>query len=241
MIWWAPLNYCLLRRYIYKTSAQTILFGDKMKNVARVLNILAKQQGKTMLGSFSKKYDAFKILIGTILSARARDEVTAPLCEELFKRWPTAKSLAAADVKAVQKMIKRIGFYRQKTKYIIATAKKIMQEYHGSVPKTMDELMQLPGVGRKVAGCVLVYAFGKPAIPVDTHVHRVSNRLGWVRTKTPEQTEKELMKIVPHNYWQVVNDYLVSHGKSICKPITPHCSICPVRKYCKRVGVRRWK
>ena len=151
------------------------------------------------------------------------------------------KALATANQRSVEKLIRRIGFYRNKTKHIIATSKKIVNEYDNKIPTTMEELVKLPGVGRKVAGCVLVYAHGKDAIPVDTHVHRLSNRLGWVKTKTPEQTEQVLMKLVPKKYWQSVNDSLVWHGKTTCKPIIPECSRCVVRKWCKRVEVTRSK
>ncbi len=211
------------------------------ENIPKVLDRLCHEKSHTMLGSFSTKYDPWRILMGTILSARARDEVTEPLCEELFKKYPTPAALAHAASNDVERLIKRIGFYRNKTKHIIATSKMIVEQHHGKVPQTMEELLHLPGVGRKVAGCVLVYAHNKDAIPVDTHVHRLSNRLGWVKTKTPEQTEQALMKLVPKRYWQSVNDSLVWHGKTICKPITPECSRCVVREWCKRVGVKRWK
>jgi len=208
------------------------------EDILKALNRLSREKGHTMLGDFSQKYSPWRILIGTILSARARDEVTGPLAEGLFRRYPNAKALAVANQKVVERMIRRIGFYRNKSKHIIAASKMIVERYDGRVPDTMEELLRLPGVGRKVAGCVLVYAHSKDAIPVDTHVHRLSNRLGWVKTRMPGQTEKELMRIVPKRYWQVVNDYLVWHGKTTCKPITPECSRCVVRKWCKRVGVR---
>lgn len=210
-------------------------------NIVTVIKMLARKQGKTMLGTFSKKYDSFKILIGTILSARCRDEVTEPVCEKLFLKYPNAKSLAAARPKDVERIIHRIGFYRQKTKYVIGSAKIIVEKHKGNVPDDFEKLLNLPGVGRKVAGCVIVYAFGLDAIPVDTHVHRLSNRLGWVKTKSPLQTEKELIRIVPKKYWQMVNDTLVAHGKSICKPVIPLCSHCDIYKYCKRVNVVKSK
>ena len=118
----------------------------------------------------------------------------------------------------------------------------LIEKFNGRVPKTMDELLELPGVGRKVAGCVMVYAHNKSQqIPIDTHCHRISNRLGWVKTKNPDKTEQELMKIVPKKYWMIYNETFVKHGKTICKPITPHCSICPVERYCPKIGVTRKK
>ena len=127
----------------------------------------------------------------------------------------------------------------------LATGKELSQmlldEYNGKVPSNYEGLVRLPGVGRKTAGCVLVYAFRKPAIPVDTHVHRVSNRLGWVKTKSPLKTEEELLKVVPRKYWFMVNEAFVIHGQTTCKPITPLCSKCPVEKYCKKAGVKKSK
>lgn len=200
---------------------------------------MSKEEGITMLAHLGKEHTHFQMLISTILSARAKDEVTLPISEKLFKKYGTAEELAKADPDKVKKIIKPIGFYNEKTKNIIAAARMILTEYKGRVPDTIAELVKIPGVGRKVANCVLVYAFGQEAIPVDTHVHRISNRLGWVKTKTPEETEKQLEKIVPKKYWNIVNEVFVNHGKSICVPISPFCSRCPVFEYCKRVGVKK--
>jgi len=197
------------------------------------------QKTDSMLEQISKAKSPFKVLISTILSARAKDTVTLPLSKEVFKRYTDAKKLARAKQKDVEKIIKPIGFYRNKAKNIIQTAGIIHKKYKGKVPRTKTELMELPGVGTKVAGCVLVYAFGEPAIPVDTHVHRVSNRLGWTKTKTPEKTEKELEKIIPKRYWLDVNELLVVHGQTICFPRIPRCSKCPIAKYCKKTGVKK--
>lgn len=205
---------------------------EKRERIIRILDILKKEKAFTMLGDMSKKYTPFQILISTILSARSRDEATYPICEELFKKYSNAEKLANANKQDVEKIIKRIGFYKNKTKFIIETSGKILNEYNGKVPSSMEELMKFPGVGRKVAGCVLVYAFHKDAIPVDTHVHRVSNRTGLVKTKFPEKTELELMKITPKKYWQLVNDIFVWHGKTTCKPITPECWHCRITKLC---------
>jgi endonuclease-3 len=202
-----------------------------MKNIDKVLKILAKQQGISMLGQF-RKYPAWKILISTILSARANDKATIPVTKELFKKYKSLEQLAQADPRIVKKIIKRTVYYNQKTKYIINTAKKILKDYKGKVPSDLDELMKLPGVGHKVAGCVLVYAFNKPALPIDTHCHRISNRIGLVKTKTPEQTMKVLWKKLPKKYWLIFNELLVVHGQTICLARNPMCDICPVSKYC---------
>ena len=174
----------------------------------------------------------FSILIGTILSARTRDENTTKIVKLLFSKYKNAKQLANARLKDVEKIIKPIGFYHVKAKRIIDVAKIIDSKFHGKVPDNIQELVDLPGVGRKTANCVLVYAFDKPAIPVDIHVHRISNRLGLVSTKTPEETETSLMKKIPKKYWLDINDTFVMYGQNICKPITPLCSVCKIRNYC---------
>jgi endonuclease-3 len=176
---------------------------------------------------------AFSILIGTILSARTKDETTTKAVKVLFSKYKDVKELANAKTKDVEKIIKSIGFYRVKSKRIIEVAKIIDSKYEGKVPDSLEKLVELPGVGRKTANCVLVYAFDKPAIPVDIHVHRISNRLGLVNTKTPEETEQELMKKIPKKYWIEINDTFVMYGQNICKPISPMCSVCKIKRDCK--------
>jgi endonuclease-3 len=179
----------------------------------------------------------FRTLIGTILSARSRDEMTDVITEALFKRFPTPRALARAERRTVEKILKPIGFYRTKASYVMETA-RMVEAAGGQIPRTIEGLMEYPGVGRKVANCVLVYAFGRQAIPVDTHVHRVSNRMGWMKTRTPEETERRLTSLVPKRLWPVVNEALVAHGKAVCKPIGPTCDACPVHRFCARAGVR---
>ena len=173
------------------------------------------------------------ILIGTILSARTRDENTSSVVRKLFSRYKTAHALARAKISDVEMIIKSTGFYHVKAKRIIEVASIIDSKYSGKVPQTLDKLIELPGVGRKTANCVLVYAFDKPAIPVDTHVHRISNRLGLVSTKTPEDTETELMKKIPRKHWIRINDIFVMYGQNICKPISPMCKVCKIKKECR--------
>lgn len=175
----------------------------------------------------------FSILIGTILSARTKDESTTKVVKALFSKYKNAKALANAKVKDVEKIIKPIGFYHVKSKRIIEVAKIVNSKYKGNVPENLDKLVELPGVGRKTANCVLVYAFEKPAIPVDIHVHRISNRLGLVNTKTPEETEQELMAKIPKKFWIDINDTFVMYGQNICKPISPMCNVCKIRNDCK--------
>ena len=186
----------------------------------------------------SEQGDPFAILIGTILSARTKDENTAKVVKSLFTRYKNAKELSLAKIKDVEKIIHSIGFYHVKAKRIIDVAKIIHSQYGGQVPQNMESLINLPGVGRKTANCVLVYAFDQPAIPVDIHVHRISNRLGLVETKTPEQTEEVLMQKIPKKFWLQINDTFVMYGQNICKPISPMCEVCKIKKLCRYYSMR---
>ncbi len=176
---------------------------------------------------------AFSILIGTILSARTKDETTTRVVKVLFSKYKNSKDLANARIKDVERITRSIGFYHVKAKRIIEVAKIIDTKYKGKVPDDLDSLVELPGVGRKTANCVLVYAYEKPAIPVDIHVHRISNRLGLVDTKDPEETEQELMRKIQKKYWIEINDTFVMYGQNICKPISPMCNVCKIKKSCK--------
>ena len=177
--------------------------------------------------------DPFRILIGTILSQRTRDERTTIATERLFKRFRNPKELANAKRSEVRDLIRPVGFYNMKAKAIIKVAKKLVDDFGGEVPSDIDALLSLPSVGRKTANCVLVYGFDKPAIPVDTHVHRISNRLGLVETESPEETEAELVKRVPKKYWLDVNELFVRFGQTVCKPVGPKCGECTLRGRCK--------
>tara|TARA_B110000263_G_scaffold146438_1_gene126980 strand:+ start:1365 stop:2024 length:660 start_codon:yes stop_codon:yes gene_type:complete len=180
----------------------------------------------------------FSILIGTILSARTKDESTARVSKELFKKYKTAKQLGGAKIKDIEKIIKSIGFYHVKARRIIEVSKIIDSQYKGKVPDNLEKLVELPGVGRKTANCVLVYAYEKPAIPVDIHVHRISNRLGLVQTKNPEDTEFELMKIIPKKFWLDINDTFVMYGQNICKPISPMCMFVKLKIHANIIKLR---
>jgi endonuclease-3 len=188
----------------------------------------------TALGNISAGQDStpFKVLISTILSARTRDPVTGEASARLFSRFPDSKSLAKANKKSVARLIKPVSFYRVKSGRVIQVAREIEKRYQGSVPSNIDELLDLPGVGRKTANCVLVYAFRTPAIPVDVHVHRISNRIGLVKTKTPDETEEALAKLYDRKYWLDVNELFVRFGQMICKPLIPRCGTCNVRPLC---------
>ena len=177
--------------------------------------------------------DSFKILIGTILSARTRDEITTKVVNNLFRKFKNARELAKADVEEIKTIIHSIGFYNIKAKRIKDVSQLIVERFNGEVPDDIQKLLELPGVGRKTANCVLVYGFKKAAIPVDIHVHRISNRLGLVNTKTPEKTEIELSRILAKKYWLKVNDTFVMYGQNICLPIKPNCKLCKLKDVCK--------
>ncbi len=180
----------------------------------------------------------YLVLISCLISLRTKDEVTAKATERLFALATTPEKMARLSPKRIEKAIYPAGFYRTKARTIIGVSRTLLERHGGKVPDAMDGLLALNGVGRKTANLVLGLGFGKPAICVDTHVHRISNRLGYVRTKTPEKTEFALREKLPLHYWIDYNDLLVNFGQHICVPVSPKCSVCPVSRLCERVGVR---
>ena len=180
--------------------------------------------------------DPYKILIGTILSARTRDETTAEVIKMLFSEFKNPDELSRADLKDIKKLIQKIGFYNVKATRIKEVSKILVEKYNSKVPSNLEDLLTFPGVGRKTANCVLVYGFRKPAIPVDIHVHRISNRIGIVNTKKPEETEIDLQKSIDRRYWTGVNETFVTFGQNICLPIKPKCNLCHLTKICKYYG-----
>jgi endonuclease III len=176
--------------------------------------------------------DPFQVLIGTILSQRTRDEATDAASARLFARYPDARSLAAASPKAIEPLIRATGFYHTKARVLPACARAILDRFGGKVPDALGPLLTLPGVGPKTANCVLVFGYGLPGMPVDTHVHRIANRLGLVRTDSPEETEAALRRSVPKEYWLPINPVLVQHGQNLCRPIGPRCGDCPIVEFC---------
>ncbi|UCD02232.1 MAG: endonuclease III [Promethearchaeota archaeon] len=181
-----------------------------------------------------KKQDPFKILISTILSARTRDANTRIATEKLFAKYDTPKSIAEADIEIIEQLVKSSGFYKVKAARIKEVSKVLIKKYNSNVPDNYEELISLPGVGSKTANCVLVYAFQVPAIPVDTHVHRISNRLKWVKTKNPLKTEEALKNTIPKEFWLKLNRLFVRFGQQICLPLRPKCEICTIRDTCPK-------
>jgi endonuclease-3 len=214
-----------------------------MKNVAAVMGTLAREIGGLELPAVEKisedsKEDPFHVLIGTLLSARTQDRTTAAASARLFRAAPTPHTMAKLTVKQIERLIYPVSFYRNKARHVKAACRMLIERFGGGVPSTMDELLMLPGVGRKTANLVMILSFkGRRNICVDTHVHRISNRLGWVRTGTPEETEHALYRSTNARWWPYINLYLVTWGQNVCRPLSPRCSACAVRRYCRRVGV----
>lgn len=185
--------------------------------------------------------DPFRILVSTILSLRTKDEVTEAASARLFAIASTPRQLARVDIARIEKAIYPVGFYRTKARTLREVARRLEKEFAGEVPRTIDALLDFKGVGRKTAALVVSLGYGTPAICVDTHVHRIANRLGWIRTRTPDQTEQALMKLVPRARWISVNEIMVGFGQRVCTPLSPHCSTCAVKRSCARVGVGKYR
>jgi endonuclease III len=181
----------------------------------------------------------FEILVSTILSLRTKDEVTASAASRLLNQAKTPHGLLKLGEDRIKELIYPVGFYPTKAQRLILISSQIIERYEGEVPDSIEELLTLPGVGRKTANLVMTEGFKKPAICVDTHVHRISNRVGYVQTKTPEQTEFSLREKLPKKYWIMYNELLVAFGQTLCKPISPYCSQCPVAGMCMKMGVAR--
>jgi endonuclease-3 len=180
----------------------------------------------------------FTTLISCILSLRTKDEVTDTASLRLLKTYNTPEQLLSLSEKKLQHLIYPVGFYRVKARTIQAISRTLLEKYDGKVPDTFEELLTLKGVGRKTANIVMVYGLHKTDyLPIDTHCHRIPNRLGWIKTETPEQTEQALKQILPKHYWMDFNHLFVTFGQTICLPVSPLCSRCPINDYCKKIGV----
>jgi len=198
--------------------------GDVLDRLARIYDVeqFIRAHGR----------DPFRILIGCILSLRTKDEVSFPATERLFDRAATPRSMLKLRAKTIEKLIYPVGFYRRKAEQILSISRQLVDRYDTRVPADLEQLLTLPGVGRKTANLVVTLGFGKPGICVDTHVHRICNRLGWVRTKSPDATEQALRLVLPPKHWIRINEILVRHGQNVCKPLSPICSQCVVQRAC---------
>ena len=207
--------------------------------VARILEREVKAFAVPVIGVYAETRDPFLVLVSTILSLRTKDKVTAEASERLFALATTPQEMLALPPAKLQRAIYPVCFYRVKTGTIRQICRDLIDKHGGKVPDTLEALLELKGVGRKTANLVLTLGHGKPGICVDIHVHRISNRLGYVRTKTPDETEMALRKKLPLRYWMVYNDWLVPYGQNLCAPVSPWCSRCKLARYCDRRGVAR--
>jgi endonuclease-3 len=208
------------------------------KTLAKIRRAIRPFRATAVTAVAEKSRDPFRVLISCLISLRTKDEVTGAASRRLFAKADTPAKMLRLRERDIAKLIFPAGFYRTKAQRIREISQTLVNRYKGRVPDTLEGLLQLNGVGRKTANLVLTVAYGKPGICVDTHVHRLSNRLGWVKTKTPEQTELALRKILPKRYWIPLNDWLVTFGQNICQPVSPWCSKCPLQKDCPQIGVR---
>jgi endonuclease III len=211
-----------------------------MQKIDKIFNILKDLISfEPIINKLAKKNaSAFEILIATMMSARTKDEVTELSAARLFAVANTPKKMLSLSSQKIEKLIYPVGFYKTKAKNIISISQIILEKYKGLVPSTLDGLQTLPGVGLKTAALVLSEGFGIDEICVDTHVHRISNRLGLVKTKDTEQTYNELKQSLPKKYWRIINYYFVSYGKTVCKPIGPKCGDCKLSTLCPKIGVK---
>ena len=214
-----------------------------LSDLGRMLSIIKKETRQwkpPIVGTFSTGPHAlFKILVSTVLSLRTKDEVTEKASLRLFERAVTPEQLLRLGAFEIEKLIYPVGFYRTKARHLLEICRILIERHGGLVPDTMEALLALPGVGRKTANLVLTVGHGLPGICVDTHVHRISNRWGLVKTKTPDETETVLRRVLPPRYWITYNDLLVCYGQNLCLPTSPFCSRCKIKRYCPQIGVGR--
>ncbi len=212
------------------------------KKISTTISLIKKQVrtfALPIVSEVAERTDPYLILISCILSLRTQDKTTAQASSRLFEVADTPGKMARLTEKRIEKLIYPVGFYRTKARVIRQASERIIRDFEGSVPRTHEELLSIKGVGRKTANLVLGLGFGIPAVCVDTHVHRISNRLGWVKTRDPRETEEALERLLPRKRWIEINTLLVTFGQNICQPVSPWCSRCQVRPYCRRVGVTR--
>ena len=211
-------------------------------NIDRIIEILRKSYPEwrepIVTEISNKKRDPYKVLISTIISLRTKDDVTRRASKRLYKRAGTPEKMIKLKPKTIEKAIYPAGFYKNKALTILSISYDLIEKYQGGVPDDLDELLKLKGVGRKTANLVMTRGYGLPGICVDTHVHRISNRLGYVSTKLPNETEFALREKLPKEYWIEYNDLFVAFGQNICKPISPLCSRCPIHDHCMRIEVK---
>jgi endonuclease-3 len=215
-----------------------------LKRIYPVIKLIERQVREfniPWVTEVSKEKDPYKILISCILSLRTKDSVTSKATETLFKIADTPKKMIEIPLKTLERLIYPVGFYRNKAKVILGVSKKILEEFGGKTPSKLEDLLKLKGVGQKTANLVLGLGYRIPSICVDTHVHRISNRIGWANTDDPQKTEMQLKRVIPKRYWIRLNSILVAFGQNVCLPISPWCSRCWINRYCKKRGVKKFR
>lgn len=235
------LSFAVEEGYIPPSMKSPLKKRNASRRAERTIKAMAEQVGMKKVPSVSQiareKHDPYKVLVSTIISLRTKDEVTMEASKRLFRLARTPSTMSRLPVQAIEKAIYPAGFYKTKARTLKQISRELVERHDGVVPDSVDELLQFKGVGRKTATLVVSLGYGHDAICVDTHVHRVSNRLGLVATSTPEETEFALMALLPRKYWIGYNELLVSFGQQVCTPVSPHCSMCSVAATCPRVGV----
>ncbi|MFY9268536.1 MAG: endonuclease III [Candidatus Manganitrophaceae bacterium] len=213
---------------------------DPIHSIIPILKKEVRRFKKPIVGAIAEETrNPFQVLISCVLSLRTRDETTEAASIRLFRLADTPRKMLSLSGGEIETAIYPVSFYRNKTKQIQGLCRDLLEKFDGRVPDSIEALLTLPGVGRKTANLVVTVAYGKPGICVDTHVHRISNRIGYIQTRTPEESETALREKLPKRYWITYNDLLVPYGQFICKPISPFCSRCEISSYCKQVGVER--
>ena len=218
------------------------MFKIDIGKIIKKMQNCRKNSNPTAVESFvelNKKRNPFKVLISTIISLRTKDEVTYKSSKNLFKLGSTPETISKLSINKIQEAIYPCGFFRNKSKTIKEISKNILNNHHGKTPDSIDELLKFKGVGRKTANLVIILGYNKLGICVDTHVHRIFNRIGYIKTKTPNETELALRNKLPLKFWLLINSLLVFYGQKICRPISPYCSVCAINLNCKKVGVTK--
>lgn len=220
------------------------MLGRTMKNgdIDMAIDILKEEALKWKKPSVTlvaEKKDPFQVLVSCLISLRTKDEVTGPASERLFSLADTPLRMLILNQSQIEEAIYPAGFYRKKAKDILALSQRLVDEYESIVPDDVDELLKMKGVGRKTANLVVTLGYNRPGICVDTHVHRITNRWGYIKTRTPDQSETALRKKLPKRHWIIINDLLVTYGQNLCTPVSPYCSRCRLYDFCDRAGVER--
>jgi endonuclease III len=215
----------------------------KKVNIDKIYEILSKEVKSYKVPVVDliniQTKDPFKVLVATILSARTKDETTTQAAKRLFEKVKKIEDFNRLSINEIEKLIFPVGFYKNKAKFLKKLPSVLKEEFNGKIPHTVEELIKLPGVGRKTANLVVAVAFNEYAICVDVHVNRIMNRLGYIKTRNPFETEMALRKKLPKKYWTTINSILVAFGQNLCKPVNPYCSRCPIIKYCNRIGIKK--